>query len=811
MTAAGDDDTRRRAPLDRGVETVTEVIRLGTSPFAAPRDQPRVRRATDVVVLVSSLLVLAYLVAVYPPSALELALIRAADAFPRWLEPVWVALEHLATVWAALILVATLVARRLRIAVQAVLTLAVALVVGIVCTRLAADRWPDVTDTLFSRERSPDFPDVRLAAAVAVIGAVAPHLVRPLRSVGRWLVLLGVAGTAVSTVSTPGGVLAAVAIGLAAAAIVNLAVGTSAGRPGLDDIAKSLAQLGVQARELVEDERQSAGVVRLRGTSPDGRALLVKLYGRDAAENQRVQRLWRTAWYRGGGPAIGSSRLHAAEREAFVTLLAREGGIPSRDVVTAGEAVNGDAMLVLAGDVTPLSALTSEQIDDALLRGTWTALGRLGELRVAHQQLDPETVVLVDGEVGFVELGGATVAPDAHQLEVDRAQLLATTAVLAGTERAVTVAVDAIGADAVAALLPYLQEAAFASPLRRALKEADVEADALREEAATAVEAEPPELVNLRRVSRRAAVQVGLLALAAYTIASAASGVDWDEVRTSIADASWAWIVAGLVVAQTPRVAQAISTLGSVPAQLAFGPVYVLQLATGYMNVALPSNLARLAVNIRFFQRQGLSPTVAVASGAIDSFASTAIQAVLLVLLLVFSSASVELDLPLPSGDPRLLLWIVAGIVIVAIAVLVTIPRLRAAIRERFSQSWPDVKATLSTLRAGNKLAQLVLGSLAAEILFAVALGLFARGFGYDLTLAELLLINISVSLLGSLVPVPGNIGVAEFGLTVGLTGAGMSPEAALGAVFLYRIATFYLPPLWGFVSLRWLQRNRYL
>jgi uncharacterized membrane protein YbhN (UPF0104 family) len=265
------------------------------------------------------------------------------------------------------------------------------------------------------------------------------------------------------------------------------------------------------------------------------------------------------------------------------------------------------------------------------------------------------------------------------------------------------------------------------------------------------------------------------------------------------------------LVAQTPRVAQAVSTLGSVPAQLPFGPVYAMQLATGYMNVAMPANVARLAVNIRFFQRQGLSPTTAVASGAIDSFVSTVVQAILLVLLLVFSGASVELDVPIPSGDPRRLLWIVAAIVLAAIVVLVTIPRLRTAITERFSQWWPDVKATLASLRGAHKLGQLVLGSLAAELLFALALGLFARGFGYDLTLAELLLINISVSLLGSLVPIPGNIGVAEFGLTLGLTGAGMSPEAALGAVFLYRIATFYLPPVWGFVALRWLQRNRYL
>jgi uncharacterized membrane protein YbhN (UPF0104 family) len=576
-------------------------------------------------------------------------------------------------------------------------------------------------------------------------------------------------------------------------------------------VSAGLSQLGVRADGLVEEERQVAGVVRLRATSTDGRPLLVQVYGRDAADNQRVQRLWRAAFYRSDGPAIGSSRLHAAEREAFVTLLVREGGVPTLDVVTAGETIGGDVMLVLAGEAMPLSALAPDDVGDELLRRCWTALGHLGELQIAHQQIDPETVALVDGAVGFIELGGATVAPVPHQLEVDRAQLLATTAALAGSERAVAVAVDAIGANAVGALLPYLQDAAFTAQLRRTLKDADVEVDDLREGASSTVGVDAPELVNLRRVSPRSAIQLGLLALATYTILSAASGVDWDEVRTSIADASWAWIVAAFVVAQTPRVAQAISTLGSVPSRLQFGPVYVMQLATGYMNVAMPANIARLAVNIRFFQRQGLSPTIAVASGAIDSFVSTVIQAIVLVLLLAFSSASVELDVSLPSGDPRVLLWILAGIVVVAVAVLVTIPRLRNAIRERFSQWWPDVKKTLAALRGGNKLAQLVLGSLAAELLFAIALGLFARSFGYDLSLAELLLINISVSLLGTLVPIPGNIGVAEFGLTVGLTGAGMSPEAALGAVFLYRLATFYLPPIWGFVALQWLQRNRYL
>src|SRR5580765_4844983 len=44
--------------------------------------------------------------------------------------------------------------------------------------------------------------------------------------------------------------------------------------------------------------------------------------------------------------------------------------------------------------------------------------------------------------------------------------------------------------------------------------------------------------------------------------------------------------------------------------------------------------------------------------------------------------------------------------------------------------------------------------------------------------------------------------------------GAGVpvtSPASAIAAVLLYRIATYYLPPAWGFPAMLWLQHNRYL
>ena len=54
-------------------------------------------------------------------------------------------------------------------------------------------------------------------------------------------------------------------------------------------------------------------------------------------------------------------------------------------------------------------------------------------------------------------------------------------------------------------------------------------------------------------------------------------------------------------------------------------------------------------------------------------------------------------------------------------------------------------------------------------------------------------------------------VGVAELGLTVGLVVAEMPDEAALATAVLYRVATFDVPPVWGFFAMRWLQRNSLL
>jgi uncharacterized membrane protein YbhN (UPF0104 family) len=778
--------------------------------FSSPARQARFRRATDILALVLAAIGLTLLVVAYPPRAFERSLERFLAAIPDWLDPAWRFLYDVLGLWAIVVVVVCLLARRWTTALEALAAFALALVIALVSTRLAVGHWPDVWDAAKGGSGSPRFPAVLIAEATAVVLTVNGQLVRPLQALGRWVVGLGVLGVLLAAEVTPGGTLAGFLLAVAAASMIRLAFGTSSGRPDASRVAGSLRELGVQADGLTVAERQSAGLFALNARDPSGRALLVKVYGRDAYDTQLASKVWRTVLYQDAGPRLRLTRGQAVVHEAFVTLLAREAGVPTRAVVTAGETSTGDALIVFRDPGEPLVA-SAPSLDDRLVGQSWQSLALLHEANVGHRQIDLESVAILDGDVALVDFVAATVSPTPDTLQTDRAQLLATTAAVVGTDRAVGAAMESLGAGGVGALLPYLQPAALRTPLRKAVKAAGIDVDELRTRAAGAAGVELPEPIKLRRLTWWSVAQVALLVLAATAVINFATTIDWDTVWTDLSDATWGWIAFGFVLAQAARVTQATSSLGSIAADLPFGRMYMKQLATSYLNLAVPSHVARVGVDIRFFQCQGLPPASAVTAGVIDSVASTVVQATLLGLLLIFSEASLSLHFDTPSGDSLRLLWILVGLVVVVALVVVLVRRIRRAIAERVRTWLPQMRSGLDALRAPRKLAMLIGGNVATEVLFATALGLFCRSLGYPIGLPDLLVINMSVSLLASFIPVPGGVGVTEFGLTLGLTSAGMPEEAALAAVLLYRVSSFYLPPVWGFFALRWLQRNRYL
>jgi uncharacterized membrane protein YbhN (UPF0104 family) len=177
--------------------------------------------------------------------------------------------------------------------------------------------------------------------------------------------------------------------------------------------------------------------------------------------------------------------------------------------------------------------------------------------------------------------------------------------------------------------------------------------------------------------------------------------------------------------------------------------------------------------------------------------------------LLVLTPLSLDIDLAgTVSGSTGRLLVVVLALVAIVIGAVLGVARWRRRILDWTRDLGTEALQAVRGLRSPRRVFLLLGGNLATEVLFATALAIFAHALGGDVGLDEALLINLSVALLAGLLPIPGGIGVAEGGLAYGLIGAGMSDEAAFATVLLYRLSTFYLPPLWGYVAFRRLERD---
>ena len=787
---------------------------LGIQLFASAQDEPRSRRPTDVTLaIVSALVVLIAATAAEVFASFDDSFTAVTDEIPEFFSPVWRLMFWAPAAWSAALLVLTLVRRRWAMARDLLLAPVIAVILTSLVAWLATDSGRGLDDVLFDVDGPPVFPPGLLVVTTAVMSTASPHLSRPFRHLGRWLIAAQALAAILLGASLPAGVAAAVATGLLAAALMHLAVGSPGGRPTASRIRLALAELEVHVDTLAEASMQPEGVVLFEGTDEAG-ALLVKVYGRDAWDAQLLANIWRLAWYRGLERTARLSRLELVEHEGFVTLLAERAGVRVSPLVTAGSAGRGDALVV----VRPLGPAiatgedtreTLSAIDEAGISSLWQEIERLHEAGMAHRRIDLDRVVVApDRSLALSDLSSATVAAEAEDMAKDRAQVLVLALLAVGEERAIANARDVLGDEAIVAVLPYVQDAAMPPLLRAELEGRKIDLDDVRGRLGTALGVGEQPLIKLRRVTWGSVLNLALLGLAAFAIISLLGDIDLETFVEELADASWWWLAFGLLLAQLPRIPSAISTMGAIKRPLPLGPLTTLQFAICYVNLAIPSTAARVAINIRFFERFGVPPTVAVSAGAIDGVSGFIVQIFLFLLLFFWSDLDFgfEVDTDDLSGVATLALITIAVFVVAGIVVL-AVPKFRRWLLAKLKEA----RDALSVLRSPTKVLQLFGGNLLAQVGFAIALGACVRAFHTEVPLTSLVLINTVVSLFAGLLPIPGGMGVSEAGLTIGLTAAGLPNEIAFAAAIAYRFASFYLPPVWGYFCYRWLVKHRYL
>ena len=769
------------------------------------------RRPSDVFRAVAGLILVTWAaVNVASISSWAVALTELVQASPSWVTLLLEVGYAASLIYVVVVFVAMVTGGRERHPAlrDLVIAGAAAALLVVILSFIINDAWPYVFPELGLEDPAPRFPVLRVAMVTAILVVVGPHVTRPLRRFG-WLAIVA---TAIASVSlgygTPTHIIGSFGIGLLSAGLLLAIVGSPRGYPDPNSVAAALSSLGVPVDGLEPAPYQTWGVIRFVGLDSDKEVVDIKVHGRDAVESRLVAKLWHTLWYRESSTTLGYSRLQAVEHEALVTIVADRAGVRVPQLAAVGSPTSEIALISFRGTGTALPEIDPEEITDDLLIETWNQVrlmqeGSLsnGTLDTSAVQVGPEGPIITDFALG-------ALSADESDQATDIIELLFSLAVLVGEERAIHTALQGLGHDRLVGVLPYLQVPAVSPTTRRLTDKPKNLMSSLASKMTEVTESEMPEPVKLRRVTLRNLIMMALLALVAWALIPLLTSVDYAEIWVVLETADWPLLVFALIVGHTQFFPQATATMCAVQVKLPFWPLLVLQTASQFISLAIPSAAGRVAMNTAFLTKFGLTVPVALVQGSIDGFSGFLVQAAILILVLLFGDVDLGIGID-PADVPWLL--ILGLVTLVAIGLVVAVLKIKT-LREKVL---PVIKEAWGALKIVLHQPSRAFGLLGSNFVYwnvlGITLWLTLQAVGSDLSYGSALFVAAGTSLLAGFMPVPGGVGVAEATMTALLVTFGVEQSTAFAVTAAYRIITFYLPALEGFFGARWLGKHGYV
>ena len=656
------------------------------------------------------------------------------------------------------------------------------------------------------------FPDPAVLAGLAAVAvAAAPWLSRPWRR-ASWatLLLIGVARL-ITGALLPLQLVLALAAGVTVGAALLVTFGVPDRRMGPAGVAAALRAGGVPVSQVTGPLATAKGSRPFQATADDGRALFVKVFGSDQRDADLLYRAYRGIRLRGvGDTGPAPSLVRTVEHEALVAVMAERAEVA---VPHVGQVIKaGDGSVLLTMELIPgrsLDDIPAGRITDELAREVWREVGRLHRARIAHRSLHGGNIMIgQNGCPRLVDFSFAELAATSRPRAIDVAELLTSLAGRIGPDRAIATATAAIGADGVATAVPLLQPLALSAGTRRAIKGQD---GLLKRTRAAAIAAcgddADQDLARLQRVRPRTLLVIAALAGAFYFLLPQIAQVSssWQALQS----ANWAWLPVIIGLSALTYVASAAALIGSVPGHVPFGPAVLAQGASSFINRVSPANVGGMALNARFLQKSGTDTPASVAAVGVNSLAGAVMHLVLIVVFFALAGHDLGQAFKLPSGSKILL------ILAVIIAVIGVVLATRPGRRWTSKQLIPGARSAAGSLRQAAaspvKLGLLLGGSALITLAYIAGLAASIQAFGPGPGLVVIGAVYLGASALAAAAPTPGGLGAIEAALVAGLTGVGMQAGPAVSAVLLYRLSTYWLPVLPGWLCWRFLQHREYV
>jgi uncharacterized membrane protein YbhN (UPF0104 family) len=643
-----------------------------------------------------------------------------------------------------------------------------------------------------------------------VAGVVALATVTQVGYRTRWrlftVVTLAVSAAALVSIGyTPLAVVVSLLLGRVVGIALRWAAGATPSRPSPREVIAALRRVGIEITALRPARPDDRDPVVFDATDSAGTPLRLYVLDRDHEGAGVLSSIWRAVRVRqtAGWWTLLSLR-RTLDQLALVGLAVAATGVRAQKLVAASPIEPNAAVLAYEDIPGPTFAEADpREITDTMLDAAWAQVRIMHSKAVAHRALDASNLVLTeDGGVGLRVTRSGIIAAGETAVRIDLAQLLVTQALIAGPERSVASALRVIGAATLASVVPVLQPVVLTRGARQALRHHGDLLDEVRENILAAEPSAPMDLVRVERLRPRTVVSAIALTFAAYFLFSRVAGLDLVGVITK---ADWRWLLAAIAVSVIRFPTAALSIDGFIAERLSLWRTILVQVAASFVSIVAPAGLGGAALNVRYLQRSGVPAAAALASVALWQLGTFVTTVGLLVLLQVVTGSSRTNLLHVPPEAPLALAaaGAIAGLVL-------AIPAGRRWVFTRLRPYAEQVRPRLSSVftRPG-RLATGIAGTVLQTVATVMVMSLSIDAFGGSVPWALVAVLVLAGTAIGSAAPTPGGIGAVEAVLVAGLTAAaGLNGATALSAVLLFRLLTFWLPVLPGWLAFAMLQRK---
>ena len=765
-----------------------------------------VRRPADllrlVLVIVASLLVLALAYfAANTTSGIGTDVADALQKLPAWLQvPISVIAGLGILLLPVGVAVDLLIRRRGRQLVDALVAAFFAMVL-VTALAWAAQRYAPETlwKAVSGRGDRATLPFYPLLSGIIAFSTASRLIER-----ARWSILTGVVivGTVLSLFIngsfTLTGLILTALLGWAVGLLARYAFGTPTTRPAGMLVAEALDRAGLPVSVLRATRVTTEGR-RYSATTEAGERIQVVVLDRDLEGAGLLARAWRTVRLRDDDAYGGLSLRHTLERSALMSYAAEAAGAHTPHLRAVTE-IGADAAL-LAYDHVEGQTFDNIDVTDDDLREAWLTVRALHDKRVCHRALSPEHLLRDHaGRVWLLDMGAGIVAMSDLQDRIDLAELLAGTATLVGSERAVTAARAVMGDARLSRALPVIQPVAFSPATRRRVRKDKEVLKSLRAELIDISPEGEVEQVDFERVKPRTLLTIVAGLVAAYILLGQLAQVNLLQL---FRDANWAWVGFAAILSAITFVGAAMALQGFVLEKLSLFRTFLAQLAAGFATLVTPPTLGTVAVNVRYLQQSGVHPAVAGASVGVSQIIAFFVHIGLLFITGILAGSQHDFAF----DPPREAIIIVAALALCLLVVL-PLPPVRRWLFSRAKPMFQRVGPRLvAVAQRPLKLLLGIGGILLLNIAFCACLVASVYAFGGSGNIWAISLVYLAGSTLGQAAPTPGGVGAVEAVLTAGLVGVGVDGGIALSSVLLFRLLTFWLPTIPGYISFQWLSK----